>query len=83
MIIAAVVLVLCIAAVLTAMYRSGSFIKSFFITALQGLASLIAVNVTGLLTGVTLSVNWYTLSAVSFFGMPAAISLTVLKFIFR
>ena len=80
---AAVVVILCIIAVLTAMYKSGSFAKSLFISALQGLASLIAVNVTGLLTGVTLSVNWYTLISAAFFGMPATVALTVTKFIFR
>ena len=80
---AIVILIICLTAVLIAMYRSGSFMKSFFVTALQGLLSFAAVNVTGLLTGVTLSVNWYTLLAVSFFGLPSTVALTVLKFIMQ
>ena len=80
---AVVVLIICAAAVLTAMYRSGHFFKSLFTTAIQGIASLAAVNITGLLTGVTLSLNWYTILTVSLFGLPSTIALTILKFIFR
>ena len=80
---AVVVLIFCSAAVLITMYRSGHFFKSLFITAIQGLASLAAVNVTGLLTGVSLSLNWYTILTVSLFGLPSTIALTMLKFIFR
>ena len=80
---ALVVLIFCAAAVLIAMYRSGHFFKSLFATAFQGIVSLAAVNVTGLLTGVTLSLNWYTILTVSVFGLPSTVALTVLRFIFR
>ena len=80
---AVVVLIFCAAEILIAMYKSGHFFKSLFTTAIQGLASLAAVNVTGLLTGVSLSLNWYTILTVSLFGLPSTIALTMLKFIFR
>lgn len=73
----------CLVIILIALYKSGTPVKSFFKTALQGLCALAAVNVTGLVTGVTLSINWFTLLTVTFFGIPSAIMLTVLKFIFK
>lgn len=77
------VLIIGVISVLISLFRSGHLIKNLFITAFQGILSLLAVNVTGLATGVTLSLNWYTLAAVSFFGLPGTVALTVLKLIFR
>ncbi len=64
-----------------AMFKRGNFVKSLFISAFQGLASLLAVNALGLLTGVTLAVNWYTVLACVCLGLPASISMLVLDII--
>ncbi len=69
--------------VIVSTLKSGQPLRQALSSAVQGLLSLIAVNVFGLLTGVSLSVNWYTLAFVSVFGMPATVALTVLKYIFR
>ncbi len=71
------------AAVLLAGYKSGHFFKNIFTAAFQGLAALFAVNVLGLLTGVTLAVNWYTIATVSVFGLPSAITLLLLNTFLR
>ncbi len=71
------------AAVLLAGYKSGHLLKNIFTAAFQGLASLFAVNVLGLLTGVTLAVNWYTLITVCVFGLPSAVALVLLDTFLR
>lgn len=78
-----IILVIGIIAVAVAMYKSGHFIKSLFKSIVQGVFSLVAVNVIGLASGITLSLNWYTLLFSAVFGLPATITLTVFKFIFR
>lgn len=78
-----VLLLISVIVLLIALYKSGQPIRQAVITVFQGILSLAAVNAAGLLTGVSLSVNWYTLCFVSLFGLPATITLTVLKFIFR
>ena len=55
--------------------------SSFIISALQGIAAMCAVNLTGLFTGVTLAVNWYTVSSFIVLGMPGVIAALVLKLI--
>ncbi len=68
-----------VAAVLWASFKSGHFFKNLFTAAFQGIVSLFAVNVLGLLTGVTIAINWYTLTCVSFFGMPSVIGCVLLN----
>lgn len=63
------------------MLKKGAFFKSIFLSAFQGLAALLAVNALGLLTGVTLAVNWYTILACVCLGIPASISMLVLNII--
>lgn len=76
----AVIIILALAgiAVLFSMLKSGHFLKSLVTSVFQGIASLMAVNVLGLLTGVTIAVNWYTLAGVSLFGIPSTITLILL-----
>ncbi|MCQ2484305.1 MAG: pro-sigmaK processing inhibitor BofA family protein [Clostridia bacterium] len=78
-----ILLMISVIALIIALFKSGHPLRQAVRTVLQGVLSLCAVNAAGLLTGVSLSVNWYTLGFVSIFGMPATIALTVLKFIFR
>lgn len=77
------ILALGICAVLIALLKSGQPVRQAVKTVFQGIVSLAAVNAAGLLTGVALSINKYTLIFVSVFGMPGTILLTVMKFIFR
>ncbi|MCL2508894.1 MAG: pro-sigmaK processing inhibitor BofA family protein [Oscillospiraceae bacterium] len=70
-------------AVLVTMFKTKRGAKVLFLTVLQGVAALFAVNIIGLLTGVTLAVNWYTLGASAVFGAPGVISMLLLEVIFR
>lgn len=75
---AAIVAVIC---VLWWTVKSEKGATSFALSALQGIAAMCAVNLTGLVTGVTLAVNWYTIAAFIVLGLPGVIGALVLKFI--
>lgn len=68
--------------VLIALIKSRHFFKSAFLTAFQGIASLMAVNIIGLLSGVVISTNWFSLAFCSVFGTPGTITLLLSKFLF-
>ncbi len=70
-------------AVYFSMLKSKHFFKSLINTVFQGLASPLAVNVIGLLTGITVALNWYTIVFSCVFGTPACIALLFLDTIFR
>ena len=59
--------------VFVSMKKSGHFLKSFFVSTAQGIASLFAVNALCGLTGVSLSVNALTLGSAAVFGTPGVI----------
>ncbi len=75
---AAIVAVLC---VMWWTVKSEKGVTSFALSALQGIAAMCAVNLTGLFTGVTLAVNWYTISSFVVLGLPGVIGALVLKLI--
>ncbi len=54
---------------------------SFILSAFQGLAAMFAVNLVGLVTGVTIAVNWYSMAAFALLGMPGVIGALMLNFI--
>lgn len=54
---------------------------SFFISALQGVAGLFAVNLAGMVTGVSIAVNWYTVLSYVILGLPGVISTLILNLI--
>ena len=56
--------------------------RSFFISALQGIAAMFAVNLTGLVTGITVAVNWYSLCTALLCGLPGIIAILALDFLF-
>lgn len=56
-----------------------SFIKSAF----QGLAGLFAVNLAGMVTGVTIAVNWYSIASFIILGLPGVIGALILNLIFK
>ena len=66
-------LVVCALTVLIYMKKSGRFIKSLFVSAVQGFAALLAVNAAGTMTGVTLPLNALTLGSSAVFGTPGVI----------
>lgn len=68
--------------VLIAMIKSKKFFRSLLSSALQGIFSLFAVNALGAVTGISIAVNAYTLSACTIFGTPAVISALLLDTIF-
>ena len=55
-----------------------SFTKSAF----QGLAGLFAVNLLGMVTGVTIAVNWYSIASFIILGLPGVIGALILNIIF-
>ena len=55
-----------------------SFIKSAF----QGIAGMCAVNLLGMVTGVTIAVNWYSMASFLILGLPGVTGALMLNFIF-
>lgn len=53
--------------------------RSFAVSALQGLAAMCAVNLTGLATGVTVAVNWYTILSSVILGLPGVIGMLAMN----
>lgn len=49
---------------------------------LQGASALAAVNVSGVLTGVSLGLNWFSFAVCAALGVPGVIGLLLLKVIF-
>ena len=73
MIVIIVALAFCALTVLIYMKKSGKFIKSLFLSSVQGFAALLAVNAAGTMTGVSLPLNALTLSSSAVFGTPGVI----------
>ena len=65
---------ICAASVLWWMIKSEKGATCFAVSALQGLAAVFAVNLAGLVTGITLAVNWYTLGTAVLLGLPGVIT---------
>ncbi len=70
-------------AVLIGAVKTGRPIRSLFGSALQGASALAAVNVTGMLTGVSLGLNALSGIACAVAGVPGVITLLLLKLIFE
>ncbi len=56
-------------------YKTGHFFKSILLTALSGIGSLFAVNILTSLTGVSIAVNYISLTLSGIFGIPGVIAL--------
>lgn len=56
---------------------------SFFLSAMQGIAALFAVNLTGMITGITVAVNWYTVISYIVLGLPGVIGTLALNILFQ
>ena len=64
------------------MIKSEKGATSLILSALQGIAAMCAVNLTGMITGVTVAVNWYTIISTVILGLPGVIGTLALNFIF-
>lgn len=69
--------------VLLWIFKSPKGGRSFLISALQGLAALFAVNLSGMVTGVTVALNYWTAGVAALLGLPGVICTVVLNFIFN
>lgn len=74
---------LAVLSALIAILKSKHITKSFALTAIQGVAAIFAVNIFGLVSGVTIAVNWYTLGVGTLFGTPGVISLLIIDAILK
>lgn len=73
--------VICSACVAWWVVKSEKGATSFFLSAVQGIAALFAVNLTGMITGVTIAVNWYTVISYIVLGLPGVIGTLALDFV--
>lgn len=76
------VFILAAIVIIGALLKSKHGLRGFILTALQGIIAIFAVNTAGLITGVTIAVNWYTLGFGMIFGTPAVVALLIMGTIF-
>ena len=53
--------------------------KCVLLSALQGIAAIFAVNIIGMVSGVTVAVNLYTVGTGAILGMPGVIGILMLN----
>lgn len=75
--------IICCVCVLGWVVKSEKGARSFFVSAFQGLAALFAVNLLGLISGVKIAVNFYTLSAFTVLGLPGVIGALTMNLLMR
>ncbi len=63
--------------------KSPKGIRSFILSAFQGLAALFAVNLSGIITGVSLAVNYWTAGVSAVLGLPGVICMLMMNFMFN
>ncbi|MGN1347497.1 MAG: pro-sigmaK processing inhibitor BofA family protein [Acutalibacteraceae bacterium] len=71
----ALIVILC----LIKMIRSGHFFKTFAVSSASGIGSLFALNLISFITGLKLSINWFTLIFCSFTGISGSICLLLIN----
>ncbi len=76
-----VILLTCVGIVFRAMIRTRRPVRSLLGSTLQGACALAAVNVTGLITGVSLGVNWLSAVCCALLGVPGIITLLLFNVI--
>ncbi|MDR3313781.1 MAG: pro-sigmaK processing inhibitor BofA family protein [Oscillospiraceae bacterium] len=70
-------------AILLAMLRSRRLLRCLVLTAASGIASLYAVNALGLLSGIKLPVNGFSLGISAIGGAPGVIALLLTDTLFQ
>ena len=68
--------------ILISAFKTKRFFSCFILSALQGIAAIFAVNALGLVTGLHLSLNAYTLTASVIGGTPAVIGMIAAEILF-
>lgn len=58
-------------------------LRSWLISALQGVAALFAVNLVGMVSGVTIALNGYSVGTAALLGMPGVIGTLLLQVLLR
>lgn len=69
--------------IMRAMIKSGNVLKSLVVSALQGVSALFALNIIGAVTGITLSVNAFSMILTAVMGIPGVILLLLTNIIFK
>ncbi len=75
--------IICTFSVLWWMIKSEKGGISFIKSALQGITGMCAVNLLGMVTGVTIAVNWYSMASFVILGLPGVIASLILNLIFK
>lgn len=75
--------IICAVCVAWWVVKSEKGATSFLLSAVQGIAALFAVNLTGMITGVTIAVNWYTAISYIVLGLPGVIGTLVLNMLYK
>lgn len=70
-------------AVFVTLVRGGRPIRTAFLSGAQGIGALLAVDVAGIFTGVSVGLNALTLLCGAILGVPGVIGLLVLKTVFQ
>ena len=69
---------LCAVMVLLTLIKSGHFIRYLMLSAISGIGALFAVNLLTSLTGVSIALNYITLSVSALFGISGVIALVLI-----
>lgn len=70
-------------AVFIALVKGGRPVRTALSSGLQGFGALLAVNVAGIFTGVSMGVNIFTAACCAVMGVPGVVALLVLKTVFH
>lgn len=76
-------LVLSVLIIIISAIKTKRFFSCVILSALQGIIAVFASNALGLVTGLHLSLNAYTIAASAIGGTPAVIGLIILEIIFK
>ncbi|MBE6784252.1 MAG: hypothetical protein E7536_09630 [Ruminococcaceae bacterium] len=68
--------------IIVAAYKTKRFFSCVFLSALQGIIAIFAVNAAGLVTDISLPLNGYTIISSIIGGTPAVIGLLILETVF-
>lgn len=80
-ILAIIWLSLCALALLVLHIKSHKLLKSIILNALLGFAAITLINLTQKFTGVSVPLNWYTVSGTGTFGLPCVCGIILLQII--
>ena len=75
-------LILACLIIVVSAFKTKRFFSCFILSTLQGIAAIFAVNALGLVTGLHLSLNGYTIAASVIGGTPAVIGMIVAEILF-